>query len=43
MMVSLLKRGIVHRFVPPRSPFDKTNYIDNYLPGNYVRKPRQEK
>ena len=42
-MVSLLKRGIVHRFVPPRSPFDKTNYIDNYLPGNYVRKPRQEK
>ena len=43
MLSFLTKRFIIHRFIPPRSPFDKTNYIDNYVPGNYVRKPRQAK
>ena len=43
MIFTMLKRMIIHRFVPPRSPFDKTNYIDNYIPGEYKRKPRQAK
>jgi ribosomal protein L19 len=43
MFLSLARRGIIHRYVPIRSPFDKTNYIDNYIPPLKTRKPRQAK
>lgn len=36
-------RNIVHRLVQPRSPFDKTNYIKDYIPVVRDRKPRQAK
>lgn len=43
MLGFLAKRSIINRFMPPRSPFDKTNFVDNFLPGTHVRKPRQAK
>jgi ribosomal protein L19 len=36
-------RNIIHRYVQPRSPFDKTNFIEGYIPPSTERKPRQEK
>jgi hypothetical protein len=37
--------NIVYRYVPQRNPFDKTNYIDDYVPRvtkyHKSRKPRQ--
>lgn len=42
-MYSYFFRTIVHRFVQPRSPFDKTNYIKDYIPAVRERKPKQAK
>lgn len=43
MLSFISRRGIVNRYIPRRSPFDKTNYIENYIPPRFTRKPRQEK
>lgn len=42
-MLSYLYRSIINRFIQPRSAFDKTNYISNYIPETRDRKPRQLK
>ncbi len=43
-LTTLPQQSIVYRYVPKRSPFDKTNYIDNYIPPplkyHKKRKPR---
>ena len=42
-MFTYLCRSIINRFIQPRSAFDKTNYISNYIPEIRDRKPRQLK
>ena len=43
-LITTPQRSIVYRYVRKRSPFDKTNYIDNYVPPpvkyHKSRKPR---
>lgn len=43
MLSSKIFRTIIHRYVPIRSPFDKTNYIDNFVPKVKQHWKRQEK
>jgi ribosomal protein L19 len=43
MILRSLQRYIIHRHMPPRSPYDKTNFVENYVPRTHPRKPRQAK
>ncbi|CAG9335841.1 unnamed protein product [Blepharisma stoltei] len=43
MLSSASFRTIIHRWVPLRSPFDKTNYIENFIPKDKQLWKRQEK
>jgi hypothetical protein len=42
-LTNFCRRGVVHRWVQRRSPFDKTNFIENYVAPLHAKHERQAK